>query len=169
MRALFGALMSGALVLTVATSADLAQAKPPAARKAPPAPFYASISAAKARMRTGPGRNFPATWLYVRPDLPVRVVDSFKEWRKVEDPDGAQGWMLGALISKARTAIVRGAEPVALRDRPMGARIEWRAAPGVVGRISQCAGGWCKLDVHGQMGFVEAGSLWGIEAGETLP
>lgn len=166
--AVLAALSSGAA--SGAKPAPKPAPKPAAtAKKASPAPYYASISAAKARMRTGPGRNFPATWLYVRPDLPVRVVDSFKEWRKVEDPDGAHGWVLGVMIGKARTAIVRGAAPVALRDRPMGGRIEWRAAPGVVGRVSACRNGWCRLDVKGQAGFVEVANLWGVEPDETLP
>ena len=44
-----------------------------------------------------------------------------------------------------------------------------RAAPGVVGRISECNGGWCRLDVKGQAGFVPVGAIWGVEPGETLP
>ncbi|WP_371262802.1 SH3 domain-containing protein [Sphingomonas sp. OV641] len=120
-------------------------------------------------MRSGPGRSYPATWLYVRADLPVRVVDVFKEWRKVEDPGGEQGWMLGNLISSTRTAIVQEAV-TELRDRPaFGARVLWRAEPGVVGRVSQCARGWCRFDVRGQVGFVEATRLWGVAPEETLP
>ena len=133
-------------------------------------PYWASISAGKARMRTGPARTYPASWLYQRADLPVRVVAVFKEWRKVQDPDGTEGWMLGNLISSTRTAIVRGAEPLPMRDRPSpSGRLLWRAAPGVVGRLSQCGGGWCRLDVKGQAGFVEIAGLWGVEAGERLP
>lgn len=135
-----------------------------------PLPYYASISAAKARMRTGPARIYPASWLYQRVDLPVRVIGEFKEWRKIEDPDGTQGWMQGNLVSSARTAVVHGAQPVAMLDRPApGGVILWHAAPGVVGRISHCGNGWCRFDVKGQAGFVEVAGLWGVEAGETLP
>ena len=57
-----------------------------------------------------------------------------------------------------------------MREAPNpGARLAWRAAPGVVGRLSQCANGWCRFDVKGQIGFVEAGGLWGLNPGETLP
>jgi len=133
-------------------------------------PYYASINAGRARMRTGPDKTYPASWLYQRADLPVRVVATFKQWRKVEDPDGTQGWMLAALLSERRTAIVRGAQPVEMHERAStGAKLLWRAAPGVVGRLSACGGGWCRLDVHGQAGFVEVGSLWGVEPTERLP
>jgi SH3-like domain-containing protein len=159
--------LGAALIAITALSAGDVAAQ--AAKEKPKPPYFASIGAGKARMRSGPGRTFPATWLYVRADLPVRVVDVFKEWRKVEDPGGTQGWMLGALISSTRTAMVQGSV-TELRDRPAyGARVLWRAEPGVIGRISQCARGWCRFDVKGQAGYAEASRLWGVGAEETLP
>ena len=133
-------------------------------------PYWASIRAGQARMRTGPARTYPASWLYRRADLPVRVLAVRKEWRKVEDPDGTQGWMLGNLLASDRTALVRGPAPVPMLEGPAaGSRLLWRAAPGVVGRVSTCREGWCRLDVKGRAGFVEAAALWGVEPGETLP
>ena len=133
-------------------------------------PYYASISASRARMRTGPARTYPASWLYQRQDLPIKVVAIYKEWRKVADPDGTEGWMQANLLSGTRTAIVHGSGPVDLREKPnAGSRLLWRAAPGVVGRLSQCGNGWCRMDVKGQAGFVNVGGLWGVEASEVLP
>ena len=133
-------------------------------------PYYASISASRARMRTGPARTYPASWLYQRQDLPIKVVAIFKEWRKIADPDGTEGWMQANLLSGTRTAIVRGSRPVEMREKPVSsAKLLWRAAPGVVGRLSQCGNGWCRMDVKGQAGFVAVGGLWGVEAGEVLP
>lgn len=132
-------------------------------------PYWASIAAGRAMMRTGPGRTYPATWLYVRPDLPIRVVEVYENWRKVEDPDGATGWMLVNLLSSTRTAIVRGEEPEPMRAEPDGrARIVYRAEPGVVGRIQRCAERWCLLDVGGRRGFVRAEALWGVDRNETV-
>ena len=76
-------------------------------------------------MRTGPGRNYPGIWLYKRRDLPIRVVQIYPNWRKIEDPDGEQGWMLVTLLSDRRTGIVKPGEP---RDDPRQARGQ-RAGP----------------------------------------
>jgi SH3-like domain-containing protein len=156
-----GSLLAAAAALALAGGAVAQEKRKP--------PYYASIQAGKARMRTGPGRTYPASWLYVRADLPVRVVETYKEWRKVEDPGGTQGWMLGSLLSATRTGYV--IDPVAeLRERPSpGARVVWRAEKGVIGKLSQCGNGWCRLDVNGQAGFVEVPRLWGVEPGEALP
>lgn len=133
-------------------------------------PYFASIAANKARMRTGPARTYPASWLYQRADLPVKVLDVYDHgaWLKVEDPAGTQGWMMGTLIAEQRTGLVMG-QAIDMRDSPReSGRIVWRAAPGVVGRLSRCARGWCWFDVRGRAGFVEANRLWGVEPQETL-
>ena len=137
-------------------------------------PYFASLQAKEVRMRTGPGRNYPISWKYVRPGLPVKVVENFKEkgagaaWRKVEDPSGTQGWMQANLVSEVRTAMVMG-DIAELRDRPRyGGKVNWRAAPGVVGRVSQCGNGWCYLDVKGRGGFVEISHIWGVDPVETI-
>jgi SH3-like domain-containing protein len=150
-----------ALALTAMSAGDaFAQRKPP---------YFASIASGKARMRTGPARTYPASWLYQREELPIRVIDTYGEWRKIEDPDGTQGWMQVNMLSDTRTAMVVG-RIVEMREAPrFDARVNWRAAPGVVGRISKCAHGWCWFDVRGRGGYVEQSHIWGVEANEVIP
>ena len=140
----------------------------PAAAQDREPPYWASISASQARMRTGPGRNFPISWLYQRADLPVRVVEIYNNWRKIEDPEGVQGWMLVNLLSAERTAMITG-DIRPLRSAPQpNAAIRYRAEPGVVGRIRNCRNGWCEFDVHGRSGFVQTAHLYGVDADEEI-
>ena len=98
-------------------------------------PYWASISAGEAMMRTGPGRNYPATWLYRRADLPIQVVEVYPNWRKVQDPDGTTGWMLVNLLSDTRHPLVTGDEPRPMHEEPNeGARVRFLAEPGVARR-----------------------------------
>jgi SH3-like domain-containing protein len=141
----------------------------PAAQAQRRPPYWASISASRANMRAGPDRKYPANWLYRRPDLPIKVIGVYKEWRKVEDAEGTQGWMLANLLSETRTAVVTGSV-LEMRDAAqLGGRVLWRAAPGVVGRISKCQRGWCWFNVHGRGGYVETSHIWGVDPGETVP
>ncbi len=128
-------------------------------------PYWASIDEAAARMRTGPSTEFPIKWLYKRKNLPVKVIARHSVWRKIEDPDGDQGWMHVRLLSPQRTAVVTGSSIGALRDAPVAtARIAWRVEPGVVGRIEDCKDGWCRFDTAGRTGFIEADRIHGEEA-----
>jgi SH3-like domain-containing protein len=139
------------------------------AQEAKKTPYWASISAGEAMMRTGPGRNYPATWLYKRADLPVKIVEVYPQWRKVQDPDGTTGWMLVNLLSDTRTAIVRGEAPVPLHEAPRAeSKIRYRAEPGVVGRLSECTVDWCRFDVGERGGFIRTGNIWGTDPGESF-
>ena len=153
--------LSAAIAMVLlATSHASAQKRQP--------PYYESIKPSRARMRTGPGRAYPATWLYIRAGLPVKVIAVYQDWKKIEDPDGTQGWFLDTLLSTRRTAMVSGTTTDMREKRDYDSRLLWRAAPGVIGRISDCSGGWCWFDVGGKAGYVEETHLWGVDPGEQL-
>lgn len=127
-------------------------------------PYWASIRAGEAKMRAGPARRYPSTWIYRRADLPVKVMQRHEDWRRVEDPDGTQGWILRTLLSERRTVMVRALTTV--HDQPSGsAHVNWRVEPGVVARLDECDAGWCRVDLaQGRAGHIREAALWG--AGE---
>jgi SH3-like domain-containing protein len=149
-----------AVALLLAAPASAQDKKPP---------YWASIASGEAMMRTGPGRNYPGIWLYKRRDLPIRVVQTYPNWRKIEDPDGQQGWMLVTLLSDRRTAIVKPGEPRDIRTKPeANAPVRYRAEHGVVGRIEQCNGSFCRIKVGKREGYIAQGDIWGVSDEEVL-
>ena len=148
--------------------AALALAAPAAAQDKRP-PYWASIASGQAMTRTGPGKNYPGVWLYQRRDLPVRVVKKYEHWRLIQDPDGAQGWMLATLLSERRTALVKPGEPRPVRTEPNnGAKVRYMVEHGVVGPVDKCANGWCRIAVGSRQGYVRAADLWGVGADEVV-
>lgn len=146
----------------------LAIAAPAAAQDKQP-PYWASIASGEAMMRTGPGRNYPGTWLYKRRDLPIRVVKTYPNWRMVEDPEGTRGWMLVSLLSDRRTAIIDKGEPREIHVKPdAGSAVRYRAEPGVIGRIEHCGNGWCHIAMGKREGYVRIADIWGVSPGETI-
>lgn len=135
----------------------------PAAAQSDPVklPYWASISVDEARMRKGPSPDVPVIWEYRRKDLPVKVVARFETWRKIEDPDGTQGWMAARLLSRTRTAIVTGDIRPLREEASISAAVAYRAEPGVVGRITDCKDGWCLFDVKGRKGWIQTDHIWG--------
>ena len=147
-------------LLCVAATAAAQDKKPP---------YWASIASGKAMIRTGPGRNYPGTWLYQRRDLPVRVLKLYTNWRLVEDPDGTRGWMLVTLLSDRRTAIIKPGQPRPIHEQAASAsRIAYLAEPGVVGRIEQCDGDWCKFAVGPRSGWIGQSEIYGVAAREIV-
>jgi SH3-like domain-containing protein len=134
---------------------------PAAAQTGKKLPYWVALAKDEARMRVGPSMDYPANWIYRRRNMPMKVIEIYPNWRKIEDPDGAQGWMHVRLLKDDKTAIVVG-ETVAMREDPSdSAHALFRVEPGVVGRVTKCDGGWCMLDVSGQRGYVPKRNLWG--------
>ena len=132
-------------------------------------PYWASIASGEAMVRTGPGRNYPGTWLYKRRDLPVRVVKIYSNWRLIEDPEGTRGWMLVSLLSDRRTALVKPGEPRAIYEkRNSASRVAYLAQSGVVGRIENCDGNWCHIAIGKRAGYIAQVDLWGLGKVETI-
>lgn len=145
----------------LAAAALLAVVGPAAAQSDVELPYWASISVDEARMRKGPSPDVPVIWEYRRKDLPVKVIARFETWRKIEDPDGTRGWMAARLLSRTRTAIVTGGIRPMREEPNVSAAVAYRAEPGVVGRITDCKNGWCRIDVRGRKGWVETDHIWG--------
>ncbi len=148
-------------VLLAAVAADAARDR--LGSSGLPLPRWVSLASSRANLRTGPGRQFPVRWVYVRRGLPLRVLDEADVWRKVEDPGGERGWMHAALLSSRRTVMVVG-EVRALRRTPAsGARVVARLEPGVLGRLLSCERDWCLVEVERYRGWLRRDEMWGVD------
>lgn len=127
-------------------------------------PYWAALRANEVNLRVGPAETYRIAWVYRRVGLPMKVLRRMEGWRLVQDPDGARGWMLARFLKRDRGAIVKGQGLVDMRDKgDGGAKLLWRLEPGVSGRLGDCDGGWCKLDIgDGHAGFVPQNRLWGV-------
>jgi SH3-like domain-containing protein len=128
-------------------------------------PYWASIRAGEVNLRVGPAETYRISWVYHRPQLPMKVLRRNEGWRLVQDPDGEKGWMLARFLSRERGAIVKGQGPADMYEKATSSsRLLWRLQPGVVGRLGDCDSGLCRFEVHGRAGFVPEARLWGVGA-----
>lgn len=156
------------LTLLLLIPAPLAAQDPDEGRSGLPVPRFVTLGAGEARMRAGPGRDYPVKWLYVRRTLPMEVVDEWGIYRKVRDPEGEEGWMNQALLSGERYGMIVG-KVANVRARPeVAAPLVWRAEPGVIARVQVCSAGWCRIQADGRAGYVQALDLWGVYPEEEI-
>ncbi|MEM9795951.1 MAG: SH3 domain-containing protein [Pseudomonadota bacterium] len=131
-----------------------------------PLPRYVSMKASEGNARRGPSSTHRIDWVFRRRHMPLQVVDEYGHWRRVQDREGAGGWMHYSLLSGNRTVIVE-AEELSLRRRPVSeAPVTAKLKSGVVAFLGKCQDGWCALEIGDAEGWAEIGAFWGVAPNE---
>jgi SH3-like domain-containing protein len=134
-----------------------------------PLPRFAVLHADKVNLRAGPGDRYPIEWVYLRKDWPVEIVAHFDHWWRVRDWDGTEGWVHEKMISQRRQVIVTGGVH-ALRQSPdLSGALVARAEPGVMARLDECRGEWCRIVAGDVTGWVQRSDIWGVYPNESVP
>ena len=107
-------------------------------------------------------------WVFKRPGMPLRITAEYENWRRVEDADGAGGWMHYSLLSGSRTALVNIPMLDLLSQPQPGAAVVLKAEAGVVARLSACRIDWCRISIEGETGWAAKAALWGVESDEVF-
>jgi SH3-like domain-containing protein len=139
-----------------------------------PLPRFVSLKSGKVNSRIGPGLNYAVNWMYMKPGLPMEIIQEYDTWRRVRDAEGSEGWINQSLLSGRRTAIAapwqRGKDAkISLMAKPDGeARAIAILEPGVVGTIKTCNGEWCEMTFDGHTGWINQTQVWGAYPGEQV-
>jgi len=133
-----------------------------------PLPRFVSLKGDEGNARRGPGLTHRIDWVFTRPGMPLMITAEYENWRRVEDQDGAGGWVHYALLSGVRTVLVTTdmAEFRAAPDR--AAEVRAQAEYGVIGKVIECRPDWCRISAGGERGWVEKTALWGVAPGEVV-
>jgi SH3-like domain-containing protein len=156
------------LAASVATTAALQAQESVGNETKLPLPRFVSLRSNEVNMRTGPGTTYPVDWVYVRRGLPVEVIAEFDVWRKIRDWQGTVGWVHQSMLDGRRTALIAGAERALHRDPADGSVAVARLAPGVIGRLLNCEGAWCRIEVEDYRGWLKRDEFWGAYPDEKV-
>jgi SH3-like domain-containing protein len=127
-----------------------------------PLPRYVSMKSTEGNVRRGPSLSHRIDWVFKRRDMPLQVTAEYGHWRRVQDRDGAGGWVHYALLSGVRTVLVEQ-DMVQVYTRPdpqspVAAAFEM----GVVARLGTCNEDWCRISAGGYRGWASKDTLWGV-------
>lgn len=142
-----------------------------------PLPRFVSLKADRVNLRSGPGTEYPTSWVYRQAGLPMEVLKEFEGWRQVRDSEGATGWVSQSLLSGRRTALITPWDkkpdkpvpqiPVRNSDSERSRAVAIVEA-GVVANIHTCDGLWCSVTIDRFRGYLPQKQLWGVYPNEIV-
>lgn len=134
-----------------------------------PIPRFVSLKGQEGNARRGPGLTHRIDWVFTRQGMPLKITAEYEHWRRVEDADGAGGWVQYMLLSGIRTVLVTQ-DMAEAHDAPDDAsEVLFQNELNVVGRLVECVPDWCRIQVEGEKGWVRKSALWGVTAEEIYP
>lgn len=174
---------SGDPVLGATPAAQSAPIARPAAKTAPaapvrdpskgavtnlPLPRFVSLKTGEGNARRGPGLSHRIDWVFTLAGMPLQITAEHEHWRRVEDAEGLGGWVHYSLLSGVRSVMVTE-DMAKFYARPDPAsQVAFQAEAGVVGRVIECKGGWCRVSVGSEKGWVPTTGLWGVAPDEVI-
>ena len=102
--------------------------------------------------------------------MPVEVVAQFENWRRVRGWDGTLGWVQQHMVGAKRFVVVNKGGPWPLYRQPDAtAPVVARAEPGVLARLLECRGAWCRVETAELSGWMHRSDVWGVYPDEAVP
>ena len=133
-----------------------------------PLPRFVSLKGSEGNARRGPGLTHRIDWVFTRAGMPLKITAEFENWRRVEDSEGAGGWVHYSLLSGVRTVLVT-LDMAELHDEPSeDSTVVAQAELNVVGRILECQPDWCRVSLDGTRGWIRTSAIWGVKEGEIV-
>ena len=133
-----------------------------------PLPRYVSLKTGQGNARRGPGLTHRIDWVFTRAGMPLKITAEYEHWRRVEDQDGAGGWVHYSLLSGVRTVLVT-TDMTEFRSSPAAETdVVYQAELNVVGKLLACTADWARVSVQGEAGWAKKTALWGVDPGDVF-
>jgi SH3-like domain-containing protein len=134
-----------------------------------PIPRFVTLKGSEGNARRGPGLTHRIDWVFTREGMPLKITAEYENWRRVEDADGAGGWVHYSLLSGVRSVLISQDMAEAFGQPDTQSDVLYQSELGVVGKLLQCLPDWCRVAVDGEKGWIRKSSLWGVDAAEIYP
>ena len=127
-----------------------------------PLPRFVSLKGSEGNARRGPSLSHRIDWVFTHAGMPLKITAEFGHWRRVEDRDGAGGWVHYSLLSGVRSVIIEE-DMAELRARPdPRAQVVARAESGALAKLEDCTRDWCEVTAEDADGWLPKTALWGV-------
>ena len=122
---------------------------------------FLSLKNEKVNVRYGPGFNFPIKFIYVKKYLPVQVIDSKENFRRIIDHKKNSGWIHVTQLRKANSIIVLEDKIVFRRNSKFSEPII-KVKKGRMVLVEKCLESWCNVKTDKYNGWLENDKVWGF-------
>lgn len=124
--------------------------------------IFLSTKYDEVNIRKGPGKNHYVIGIFQKKGIPIKIIDYFDTWVKVEDYEGATGWISKSQLSEKKFGIIL--KEIKLQQFPKkNSKVLAILKKNVLIKIKRCKKKWCKISVKNFNGWVRVEGFWGAK------
>ena len=123
--------------------------------------YFLTLRNDKVNLRLGPSFDYPIKLYYKKKFLPVLIIDSSGNFRKIKDHENNSGWIHISQLSKKKAVIVTNNELKMFKKPTLFSQPVAKLEKGKLCIVIRCKETWCKVKVNAVYGWVKNNNLWG--------
>ena len=132
-------------------------------------PRYVSLKSDDANIRGGPSINYPIELKYIIKNYPLKVLEEYEDWRKVQDFKNNIGWIHKSLISGTRTGIILSNDNNTIKLlNTLNGNVIGEIGKGNIVFLEKCKIDWCLVSSRNYKGWIDKKYIWGVTEKEII-
>ena len=123
--------------------------------------YFSTLRYDNVNLRQGPSKDYPIKIFYKKKYLPVLVLDSSDNFRKIKDHENNTGWIHVSQLLKKKAALTKNNQIIMFKNSTIFSKPIAILEKGRLCVILKCNDAWCKIKTDKYSGWVKKESLWG--------
>ena len=123
--------------------------------------YFLTLKYNKVKVRQGPSFKYPVKFIYKKKYLPVKIIDSKDNFKKIIDLKKNNGWIHVSQLTKKKSAINISNLSIAFNKPNIYSQPMAKLEKGKMVIVKKCKEDWCKIITNGYKGWIFKNSLWG--------
>ena len=122
---------------------------------------FLSLKNDKVNVRYGPSLNFPIKFIYNKKFLPIKIIDSKENFRRIIDHKKNSGWVHISQLRKANSIIVLE-DKIVFKKNSKFSKPLVKLKKGRLIQVKKCISNWCKIKTENYLGWLQNNDVWGL-------
>ena len=121
---------------------------------------FVMLKNSKVNVRYGPSFEYPIKYVYLKKNLPIKVIDKKENFRRIVDHKHNSGWIHTSQLRKSSSVVLlknqiifskatKFSEPIAIAEK------------GKLVILKKCKENWCKVMDLNFSGWMQFDNFWG--------
>ena len=123
--------------------------------------YFLSLKNKKVNVRYGPSFDYPIKYIYKKKLLPVEVIDTKENFRRIIDHKKNSGWIHISQLKKSSSIIVLE-DKIVFKKASKFSKPIVKLEKGRLAIVKKCTSDWCKIEIDKFNGWIKNNSVWGL-------